>query len=118
MRHQVTEVDTAIAVGSGDVPVLATPRLIAWLEAATVEAAAPYLRPGQTTVGISIRVDHTRASAIGTQVEVSADATPDDSGRRITFLTKAIDDTGASVGGGTIVRAVVDREHFLAANAR
>ena len=118
MQHQVTEDDTAIAVGSGEVPVLATPRLIAWLEAATVEAAAPYLTPGQTTVGISIRVDHTRASLVGTQVEVSAEATPDDSGRRITFLTKAIDDTGASIGGGTIVRAVVDREHFLATITR
>ncbi|WP_433454941.1 hypothetical protein ACQPXS_43195 [Streptomyces sp. CA-142005] len=40
MRHEVTDADTAVRVGSGDVPVLATPRLIAWMEAATVRAAA------------------------------------------------------------------------------
>ena len=55
MRHEVTDADTAAALGSGDVPVLGTPRLIAWMEAATVQAAAASLNPGQTTVGISIR---------------------------------------------------------------
>ena len=43
MRHEVTDTDTAAALGSGDVPVLATPRLIAWMEAATVRAAAALL---------------------------------------------------------------------------
>ena len=51
MRYEVTDADTAAALGSGDVPVLGTPRLIAWMEAATVQAAAALLRPGQTTVG-------------------------------------------------------------------
>jgi len=113
MRHQVTDADTASAVGSGDVPVLATPRLIAWLEAATVVAAAPYLQPGQTTVGISIQIEHTRASAVGTSVEISAEAQPDDSGRRISFAVNAADDTSQRLGGGTIIRAVVDRERFV-----
>lgn len=114
MRHQVTDADTASAVGSGDVPVLATPRLIAWLEAATVVAAAPYLQPGQTTVGTSIRVDHTRPSTVGAVVEVSATPEPNDSGRRISFAVNAVDDSGQRIGGGEIVRAVVDREHFIA----
>ena len=47
MRHEVTNTDTAAALGSGDVPVLATPRLIAWMEAATVRTAAAYLGTGQ-----------------------------------------------------------------------
>lgn len=118
MRHQVTDADTASAVGSGDVPVLATPRLIAWLEAATVVAAARYLQPGQTTVGISIHIEHTRASAVGTGVEISAEAHPDDGGRRISFVVNAVDDTGQRIGGGEIRRAVIDRERFVAALGR
>jgi predicted thioesterase len=43
MRHGVTDNDTAAALGSGDVPVLATPRLIAWMEAATVRAVTAFL---------------------------------------------------------------------------
>jgi predicted thioesterase len=62
MRHEVTDADTAAALGSGDVPVLGTPRLIAWMEAATVQAAAASLNPGQTTVGTSIRIEHRRAT--------------------------------------------------------
>jgi fluoroacetyl-CoA thioesterase len=58
MRHEVTDADTAAALGSGDVPVLATPRLIAWMEAATVRAAAAFLVKGQTTVGTAIRIEH------------------------------------------------------------
>ena len=55
MRHEVTDNDTAAALGSGDVPVLATPRLIAWMEAATVRAVTAFLGRGQTTVGTAIR---------------------------------------------------------------
>lgn len=114
MRHEVQEMDTASAVGSGDVPVLATPRLIAWFEAATVEAAAPFLQPGQTSVGVSVHVEHMRASTVGIQLEVSATVQPEEDGRRITFSVNAFDDSGQLVGHGEIVRAVVDRERFLA----
>lgn len=114
MKHLVRASDTAAAVGSGDVPVLATPRLIAWLEAATVDAAAPYLQPGQTTVGVQIRIDHTAPSAVGTRVETTAEADPDPAGRRISFSVNAIDDTGRSIGSGEIIRVVVDRESFIA----
>lgn len=113
MEHQVTENDTAAAIGSGDVPVLATPCLIAWFEAATVEAAAPYLEAGQTTVGMSIRIDHNRPSAVGTRMDVTAEAHPYASGRRISFSVSAIDARGRLIGGGEIVRGIVDREGFL-----
>ena len=65
MRHEVTDADTAAALGSGEVPVLATPRLIAWMEAATVRAAAAFLATGQTTVGTAIRIEHRRATSPG-----------------------------------------------------
>ena len=82
MRHQVTDADTAAALGSGDVPVLGTPRLIAWMEAATVRAAAALHKPGQTTVGTAIRVEHRRATAVGGSVEITA-TPPRDAGSHL-----------------------------------
>ncbi|MGW0765539.1 thioesterase family protein [Streptomyces sp. NPDC002676] len=118
MRHQVTDADTAVAVGSGDVPVLATPRLIAWMEAATVRAAAPFTGTGQTTVGTAVRVRHLRATGVGGSVEVTAEATepsPVATGRRLSFLVRAVDGSGELVATGEIDRTVVDRQRFLAA---
>ncbi|WP_377272978.1 thioesterase family protein [Peterkaempfera sp. SMS 1(5)a] len=114
MRHEVTDNDTAAAVGSGDVPVLATPRLIAWLEAATVRAAASFIRPGETTVGTAVRIEHVRATGVGGRVEVVAEARADAAGRRLTFLVRASDDSGELVATGEIDRVVVDRQRFLA----
>jgi len=113
MHHQVTAADTAAAVGSGDVPVLATPRLIAWMEAATVRAAAAFLATGQTTVGTSIRIDHRRATGIGGSVEITAILPSDAAGRRLTFDVQAIDGSGQVVAAGQIERAIVDRQRFL-----
>ena len=116
VRHEVTDADTATALGSGDVPVLATPRLIAWLEAATVRSAAPLLAVGQTTVGVAVRVEHRRATPVGSSVEVTAATTTQDgAGRRLTFVVRAVDGSGEVVATGEIDRAVVDRERFLAA---
>lgn len=112
MHHEVTEADTAARVGSGDVPVLATPRLIAWLEAATVAAAAPFVMPGQTTVGTAVRIEHRRATHVGGGVEVTAEPTPTD-GRRITFRVRAVDGAGKVVAEGEIDRVIVDRDTFL-----
>jgi len=113
MRHQVTDDDTAIALGSGDVPVLGTPRLIAWLEAATVDAAAVYVDPGQTTVGTVVRVRHLRATPIGDSVECVAIPRVRKEGRVLAFSVQATDETGEVVAEGEIERAVVDRERFL-----
>ena len=60
-RHVVTQADTAIALGSGDVPVLATPRLLAWVEAATVTALAEQLDEDESTVGTLVELDHAAA---------------------------------------------------------
>ncbi|MGW7385070.1 thioesterase family protein [Streptomyces sp. NPDC054794] len=115
MRHEVTEADTAVTVGSGDVPVLATPRLIAWMEAATVAAAAPFTPAGQTTVGTALRVEHVRATRVGGRVDVFAEppAAPGAAGRRLTFRVRAVDEAGRLVAQGEIDRAIVDRQRFL-----
>ncbi len=117
MRYHVSEDDSAIALGSGDVPVLATPRLIAWMEAATVDSAIAFLKPGETTVGIKIRIEHRRATPVGGTVQVRATPTSDVGDRRLTFAVAAIDDSGHVVAEGEIVRAIVDRDRFLRAAA-
>jgi len=113
MRHEVTEADTATALGSGDVPVLGTPRLIAWMEAATVRAAASLLRTDQTTVGTAIRIKHRRATAVGGSVEIMAKPPLDAGSGRLTFEVEAVDQSGRVVAAGEIDRAIVDRERFV-----
>ena len=110
MRYEVTDDDTAVALGSGDLSVLGTPRLIAWLEAATVAEAASSLADGQTTVGAAIRVRHRRPTPVGGTVDVYATLTTE--GDRLTFDVSAIDGDGHYVADGEIDRVVVDRATF------
>ena len=116
----VTEADTATALGSGDVPVLGTPRLLALAEAASVAAVAPHLGPGQTTVGTAIAVEHRRPSPLGSSVEVQAELTEVDD-RRLGFMFIAYrpgggegESEGVVIGAGTIERVLVDRDRFIA----
>ncbi|HEY5881535.1 MAG TPA: hotdog domain-containing protein [Nakamurella sp.] len=116
MRHEVTDNDTAEALGSGDVQVLGTPRLIAWMEAASVREAAAFIGPGQTTVGTAIRIEHRRPTAVGGTVVVTA-SPRENAGRRLTFDVRAIDGSAQIVAAGEIDRVIVDRDRFLAAAA-
>lgn len=111
LNFTVTDGDTAIAMESGDVPVLGTPRLISWCEAATCEAIADGLEDGTTTVGYQIRMDHLSPTPIGAAVSVTATVTEVD-GRRITFSVNATDTEG-DAASGTITRVVVDRSRFI-----
>jgi fluoroacetyl-CoA thioesterase len=108
----VEPADTAQEVGSGDVPVLATPRLLALAEAATVKAVEGALPPGHTSVGTRVHLEHTAASPVGTEVTVAAELTSVD-GRRLVFQVSATDSRGTAVGSGSVERVVVDREKFL-----
>ncbi len=112
VRFEVTEADTAPAVGSGDVPVLATPRLIAWCEAATVAAVADSLGGGETSVGTRVVVDHLAASRPGATVEARAVLT-EAKGRRLRFAVACRDEEGRLIAEGVVERVVVDRERFL-----
>ncbi len=107
----VGEADTAIALRSGEVPVLATPRLVALLEEATVDALAGHLDPGQTTVGMRVQIDHLAPTAIGATVHAEATLEAVE-GRRLTFAAEATED-GAPVATATVTRVVVDTERFL-----
>jgi fluoroacetyl-CoA thioesterase len=111
----VTVDDTAIALGSGDVAVLATPRLLAWLEAATCAAAsrAGLLGDGRTSVGTRVSVEHLLATPVGGRVEVRADLAHRD-GRLVRFSVAATDGAGRLVATGEVTRVIVDRDRFTA----
>jgi fluoroacetyl-CoA thioesterase len=138
VRAVVGQSDTAIAMGSGDVPVLATPRLLALAEAASVAAVAPQLADGQTTVGTAVRLEHRRPSPLGAELSVEAELTEID-GPRLVFVFIARgpgagsggsghDDDGKNddddddgqdevIGAGTVQRVLLDRERFMARSA-
>ena len=106
--------DTALAVGSGSLEVLGTPRLLAWCEAATCAAIEPALPAGSTSVGTRIALEHSGARRVGQQVEVSASTTYVD-GRlhRFTVAARHLGGNGKVVGTGEVTRVVVDAEKFL-----
>jgi predicted thioesterase len=108
---RVSEDDTAVRMGSGDVPVLATPRVIAWMEAAAV-AALHELPAEMTSVGIHVSVDHTAPTLVGAEVRAEA-AVRMVEGKRIEFDVRAFEGNGI-IAGGTHTRVVVDRLRFLA----
>jgi fluoroacetyl-CoA thioesterase len=116
VRAAVTEADTATAMGSGDVPVLATPRLLALAEAAACAAVAPQLAQGLTTVGTSVSLEHRRASPLGTEVVVEAELTEVDGSRLVFGFIARVDGTDDDVvlGAGTVERVVLDRARFIA----
>ncbi|HEX6238672.1 MAG TPA: hotdog domain-containing protein [Acidimicrobiales bacterium] len=107
----VTESDTALALRSGDVPVLATPRLIALCEEAAMRAVADEMAPGTTNVGMRVQLDHLVPTAVGHKV--TAEATLEKiEGRRLTFTVSATDDRGL-IAAGKVTRVMVDIERFL-----
>lgn len=110
--HVVAEADTAAAIGSGDLAVLGTPRLLAWCEAATCDAVRTVLAPHQTTVGSRVSLTHERPSPVGARVLVRASVSHVD-GRLVRFEVVAEHADGTVVGHGEITRVVVDRERFL-----
>lgn len=120
VRIVVADSDTAVELGSGDVPVLGTPRLLALAEAAAVAAIRPSLEPGVTSVGTSAVLEHKRPSPVGAEVVVEAELTEVD-GRRLVFrfiarqkrLPGSPDDQDAVVGAGTLERVLVDRDRFV-----
>ncbi len=108
---KVEEGDTALAIGSGDVPVLATPRLIALVEKASVAALGARLGPDKTSVGYEVQLAHLSPTPVGS--EVTAEATLESvEGRRLTFRVSVTDARGL-VAAGRITRVVVVRDRFI-----
>lgn len=109
---KVTQEKSAIAMGSGNLMVFATPALVALMENAAMMAVAPSLPEGSTTVGGAISIQHTRPSGMGQEVSATARLVAVD-GRKLSFEFVAHDSSGV-IGEGTHVRFIVDAERFMA----
>jgi fluoroacetyl-CoA thioesterase len=107
----VTDADTAQAVGSGDVPVLGTPRVLALAEAATVAATATGMPPGSTTVGTRVELEHLAPTVVGRTVRAQALLATVD-GRRLSFEV-TVSDGDQTVARGRVDRIMVDRHRFV-----
>ncbi len=111
VTHVVTDADTARALGSGDLAVLGTPRVLAWCEEAT--CAALELDATRTSVGTRVDIEHLAASPVGAEVTATANVIHTD-GRLVRFQVAAHDSAGMLLATGEIRRVIVDRERFLA----
>ena len=107
----VTDTVTAIKMGSGDMPVLATPAMMALMENAAMLAVADELPEGNTTVGGHIESSHLKPSKIGDKVSTTAEVTKVD-GKKIEFKISAYSGD-VLLGEGTHLRFIVDRERFM-----
>ncbi len=114
LTFTVTDDDTAAALGSGSLPVLGTPRLLAWCEAATCAALAAALGPRETSVGTRVALEHLAPSAVGAEVEVTASVVHSD-GRlhRLSVAARHLGGRRNVIGSGEVTRVVVDAERFL-----
>lgn len=110
VEHTVTDADTAVALGSGDVAVLGTPAVVALCERAAVTAIAGVLDAAQTSVGTNITIDHVAPTVPGRTVKARAHLERLD-GRTLLFAVEAADYAGV-IASGTHTRVVVDRQRF------
>ncbi|MDD7304296.1 MAG: thioesterase family protein [Bacteroidaceae bacterium] len=110
-EQTVSEALTALAVGSGDLPVLSTPMMMALMENAAMLCVAPHLPEGSTTVGSQIESTHLRPTHPGQRIQATATLTAIE-GRKLTFQLTASDAQGV-IGEGRHVRYIVDKEKFM-----
>lgn len=109
---KVTNADTALEMGSGDMPVLATPAMSALMENAAMLAVSDSLPDGCTTVGGHISTSHLKPSRVGAQVSATATLDKID-GRKLYFTVKA-HDGDTLIGEGSHLRFIVERDRFMA----
>ena len=110
--EEVVEGNTALAMGSGSLPVYATPAMTCLMEKAAAELAEECLPEEWTSVGIALDVQHKAATPVGMRVRAEAEVTEVDD-RKIVFAVRAFDGK-EEIGSGTHQRFAVRREKFLA----
>jgi fluoroacetyl-CoA thioesterase len=108
----VGEEHTAPRLGSGRAPVLATPIMVALMEAAAVDCVERLLDEGRESLGVRIEVDHTAGTPVGLAVTATAEL-KEVSGRKLTFYVEARD-SREIIGKGRHERVVVDAARFRA----
>ncbi|MDR1846818.1 MAG: thioesterase family protein [Bacteroidales bacterium] len=107
----VKESNTAIASGSGLLPVFATPAMIALMEETAHQSIAKHLPSGFTSVGTKVSINHIKATPLGIKVICHSKLVKVD-GRRLCFEVKACDEAGL-IGNGTHERFIVEAERFM-----
>lgn len=112
IEETVNEHNTAQTIGSGLLPVYATPSMIALMEKCAAECVAPCIEMGKTSVGTHLDIKHLSASPVGIKITCTATLTEVD-GRRLVFHVEAADEKGL-IGEGTHERFVVDSDRFMA----
>ena len=113
--ERVTEQNTAAALGSGMLPVYATPAMILLIESTAAALAAPHLEEGSTTVGTKLDVEHVAATPVGMDVTATATLVEIDR-RRLVFEVEVTDKAGV-IGRGRHERFIVASEKFMAKTA-
>lgn len=108
----VTEELTASKVGSGLLPVYATPSMIALMENTCADCVQPYMQEGDGTVGTSVDIKHVSATPVGKTVRCECTLT-EINGKKLVFEVNAYDDKGL-IGTGTHKRAIINNEAFMA----
>lgn len=110
-RMIVSEEQSALKLGSGDLRVLGTPAMLALMEHASMQAVASQLPAGSTTVGSHISSSHIKPTAIGKVIEATATLITVEN-RKLTFKVVATDENG-TIGEGEHIRYIVDKEKFI-----
>lgn len=108
----VSEANTAEALGSGSLAVLATPAMIALMEKTARLSVAPHLEEGQSTVGTMLNVTHSAASPVGARITCKTELVEIDR-RRLTFHVACYGPDGL-IGEGTHDRFIIDEARFMA----
>jgi predicted thioesterase len=111
LSARVTEENVAAAWGSGNLPVFATPAMIALMESAAAAAVQDKLPPGCSTVGTELKVRHLSPTPVGLEVRAVAELVEQDR-RRLSFKVEAWDPAG-KIGEGTHERFIVENDRFL-----
>lgn len=110
-KEKVSDDNTAIKYGSGNVSVYATPAMIGLMEGACINAVDSYLEEGMSTVGTDLKIKHTAATPVGMTVRAVAEVTEVDD-RRLVFTVKAFDDK-EQIGIGTHERHIINLQKFI-----
>lgn len=107
----VDAADTARSLGTGDVDVLSTPRLLQLMQRATMAALEGHVTDGMITAVMRVNLDHLNGSPVGADVAATATLTRIE-GRRLVFEVEAVSE-GITVGMGRVIRVQIDRDSFL-----
>jgi len=111
IERTVTDEDTAVRFGSGEVSVFATPMMIALMEKAALSAVDPQLPAGYATVGTTVEISHLAATPVGMQVYATAELV-EINGKKLKFKIEAFDEK-EKIGEGWHGRYIIQTEKFL-----